>query len=62
MTTAPGWPLIGSVAYLLALFVGIPLGGGGREWLSLGTVGLLLGAVTGIGMMWTLRQPVTAAA
>jgi hypothetical protein len=59
---APGWVPIGTLAYLLALSAGIPLGGEGREWLSLGTVGLLLGAVTGLGMVWTLRRPATAAA
>jgi hypothetical protein len=50
------WPVITSLAFVLAMMIGVPLGGEGREWLSLGTVGLLFGAISGLGMMWLLRK------
>ena len=59
--SAPTWPLIGTSAYLLALLIGISLGGEGREWISLGTTGLILGAITGLGMMRTMGRKAAAA-
>jgi hypothetical protein len=50
------WPLISTAAFLLAFLVGFPLGGEGREWLSIGAISLLLGTTTGLGMMWLLRR------
>jgi hypothetical protein len=50
------WPLISLASFLLAFLVGFPLGGEGREWLSLGVVSLLLGAGTALGIVWTLRK------
>lgn len=58
---AGAWPVISTIAFMLALMVGVPLGGEGREWLSLGVTGLLAGAISGLGMMWLLRkQPALA--
>ncbi len=55
------WPFISALAFMLALMVGIPLGGEGREWLALSAVGLLYGAISGLGMIWLMhRQPVVA--
>jgi hypothetical protein len=53
---ANAWPIISTLALVLALMIGMPLGGEGREWLSLGTIGLAAGAISGLGMMWLLRQ------
>jgi hypothetical protein len=50
------WPLISTIALVLALMVGIPLGGEGREWLSLAVIGLLAGTISSLGMMWLSRQ------
>ncbi len=58
---AGAWPVISTIAFVLALMVGVPLGGEGRDWLSLGVTGLLAGAISGLGMMWLLRrQPALA--
>jgi len=58
---ANAWPVISTITYVLALMIGLPLGGEGREWLSLGVIGLLAGAISGLGMMWLLRkQPALA--
>ncbi len=53
---ANAWPAISTITFVLALMVGLPLGGEGREWVSLAVVGLLAGAVSGLGMMWLNRQ------
>jgi len=50
------WVLVSSLAFVVGLLVGLPLGGEGREWLSLGIIGLLVGAITGLGMVWSLRR------
>ncbi len=55
------WILISTLAYLLALTVGFSLGGEGREWLSLGAMGLLVGAVSGLGIVWLRRQQAAVA-
>jgi hypothetical protein len=49
------WVLISSLAFVIGMVIGLPLGGEGREWLSLGTIGLLVGAITSLGMVWTWR-------
>jgi hypothetical protein len=56
------WPLITAAAFVLAFVIGIPLGGEGREWLSLGVIGLVLGGLTGLGMVWLLRRQTAVAA
>jgi hypothetical protein len=55
------WPLITAAAFVLAFVMGIPLGGEGREWLSLGVIGLVLGGLTGLGMVWLLRRQTAVA-
>ena len=50
------WPLISTLALVFALMVGLPLGGEGRKWLSLGVIGLLAGTISGLGMMWLTRR------
>lgn len=55
------WILISTLAYLLAVTVGFSLGGEGREWLSLGVMGLLVGAVSGLGIVWLRRRPAAVA-
>ena len=54
------WVPIFTVALLIAFMVGLPLGGEGREWLSVGVVALLTGVLSGAGMMWLLRGGETA--
>lgn len=49
---ADAWLLISPVAFVAALSIGLPLGGEGREWLSVAAIGLVLGAVTAVGMVW----------
>jgi hypothetical protein len=55
------WPLITVTAYILAFGIVVYFSGEGREWLVLGGMGLTLGAVTGLGMMWVLRQETAVA-
>lgn len=50
------WPLVSTVAFLLAMTAGLSLSGEGREWLSLGITGLLAGAVTAAGIVSLLRR------
>lgn len=54
------WPLINVVGYLLAAAVVVFLSGEGREWM-IGVAGLMLGTVTGLGMMWLLRRETVVA-
>ena len=59
------WTVINTLAFTIATVVSLPLGGEGREWISLGAMGLLFGAVTGLGMVWllarqTAMQPISA--
>ena len=54
------WPLICVTAFLIAFMVGLPLGGEGREWLSVGVVALLTAVVTGAGFVWLARAADTA--
>lgn len=62
MPYAQLWPLICIVAFLIAFIVGLPLGGEGREWLSVGVVALLTAIVTGAGFLWLARAGDTAVA
>ena len=55
------WPLINVVGYLFAAAIIVFLSGDGREWLIV-LMGLLVGAVTGLGMMWLLRRETAVAA
>ncbi|MCA9946358.1 MAG: hypothetical protein KC449_22900, partial [Anaerolineales bacterium] len=55
------WPLISVVGYLFAAAIIVYLSGDGREWLII-LMGLLVGAVTGLGMMWLLRRETAVAA
>ena len=48
------WPLITVVSYLFAAAIIVFLSGDGREWLIV-LMGLAVGTVTGLGMMWLLR-------
>jgi hypothetical protein len=38
------------------MMVGLPIGGENREWLSMAVIGLLVGAITALGMVWVLRR------
>ena len=49
------WPLINVSGYLFAAAIIVFLSGEGREWVIV-LMGLLVGAVTGLGMMWLLRR------
>ena len=55
------WIIVSTLAFLIAVAVAFPLGGEGREWLSLGVMGLLYGTVTGLGMIWLLRRDTAVA-
>ena len=54
--SAAFWPLITVVGYTLAFSIVVFFSGEGREWIALSGMSLLLGAITGLGMMWLLRQ------
>jgi hypothetical protein len=56
------WLPICIVAFLISFAVGLPLGGEGREWISVGTVALLLAIISGAGMVRLLRGGETAVA
>lgn len=62
MPRAQLWPLICIAAFLIAFLVGLPLGGEGREWLSVGVVALLTAVATGAGFLWLARAGDTAVA
>lgn len=50
------WPLITVTGYTLAFAIVVFFGGEGREWIVLSGMGLLLGTITSLGMMWLLRR------
>jgi len=54
------WPLINVVGYLFAAAIIVYLSGEGREWMIV-LMGLMVGVVTGLGMMWQLRQETAVA-
>jgi hypothetical protein len=56
------WLPICIVAFLIGFVVGLPLGGEGREMLSVGTVALLTAVISGAGMVWLLKGGETAVA
>lgn len=55
------WPLITIIAYTLSFGVVVFFGGEGREGIVLGGMGLILGMITALGMMWLLRQDTAVA-
>ncbi len=55
------WPAVSFLAIMIALYIGLPLSGEGREFLALGTVGVLVAALSGIGMTWLLRRQTAVA-
>jgi len=55
------WIVVSTLAFLIAFVAGLPLGGEGREWIALGTIGLLSATISGLGMVWLLRQQPAAA-
>jgi hypothetical protein len=57
---ATEWPLVSVVAFVVGMMVGLPLGGENREWLSMAVIGLLVGAITALGMVWVLRREAAA--
>ena len=57
---AAQWPLINALAYLFASAVMVFLSGAGREWIIV-LMGLMVGATTGLGMMWQLRRETAVA-
>ena len=50
------WIPICSAAFLVGLVVGMPLGGEGRELLSIGVVSVLTAVLSGAGMLWLLQD------
>jgi hypothetical protein len=49
------WFPICLVAIVAGFTIGLPLGGEGREWLSVGTVSLVTALVSGAGLTWLSR-------
>lgn len=58
---AKSWGIVVVLATVIGMVAGLPLGGERREWLAVGTMGLLFAAVTGLGMAWLLRQETAVA-
>jgi hypothetical protein len=63
--SAGAWPAITVAAFVIGLMIGLPLGGEGRELLSLGVTSAVIALVSGVGLVWMLRgreaQPVAVA-
>ena len=59
---ANAWPLVNTVAFLIAFSAGFALDGEGREWISMGALGLISGAITALGAVWLLGRQRTAVA
>lgn len=59
--SAAVWPLISIAGYTVAAVLVVSWSGEGREWIALSGMGLLLGAVTGLGMVWLLRRETAVA-
>lgn len=55
------WIVINALGLTVALTVSLSLDGEGRELLAFGTAGLLIAAITGLGMLWLLRRSVALA-
>jgi hypothetical protein len=62
VSNAGVWIVVSLLAPVVALAVGLPLSGEGREFLVLGSVGILMAAITGLGMAWMLRRQTVVAA
>ena len=62
MNQANLWIPICIAAFFISFTVGLPLGGEGREWLSIGVVALLTAVLSGIGIVWLARSGETAVA
>ena len=56
------WLPICLVAIVAGFTIGLPLGGEGREWLSIGTTSLVTALISGAGLMWLSRGRETALA
>ena len=56
------WLPICIAAFLIGFAIGLPLGGEGREWLSVGVVALLTAVLSGAGIVWLARGGETAVA
>jgi hypothetical protein len=56
------WIPILTIALFIAFVVGLPLGGEGQEWLSVGVIALLTAVISGGGMVWLLQGGETAVA
>lgn len=54
------WPLINVFGYLLAAAMIVFVSGEGREWMIV-LMGVMVGVVTGLGMMWLLRRETAVA-
>jgi hypothetical protein len=50
------WPAISSAAFAVAFGAGTLFNGEGREMILLAVIGLLIGAITGPGMIWLQRR------
>lgn len=61
LSQAHWWLPISLLALLVALAVGLPMGGEGRELISLGVVGLLNALISGAGMTWLWQSRPAAA-
>ncbi len=55
------WPLISVSAYLLGALAPIRFGSEGAEWLVIIILGLVVGSITGLGMVWLFRRPMVLA-
>jgi hypothetical protein len=62
MAQAQLWVPICILAFFIGFVVGLPLGGEGREMLSVGTVAVLTAVLSGAGMLWLMRSGETAVA
>jgi len=60
--SANGWPLISTAAYFLVAIIITTTSEDSNMPLILASAGLILGAVTGLGMMWLQRRQTVAAA
>lgn len=56
------WLPICLIAIVAGFAIGLPLGGEGREWLSVGAVSLITALITGAGLIWLSRGQETALA
>jgi len=62
LNQAQRWPFISTIAIMAAFAMGLPLGGEGREWVSVGVVTLVTAVITGAGFVWLAREQAMAVA